>query len=114
MGDVDRMNGPGRDLRGCGALVFGGASGLGAATVRALARRGAQVVVADRDRDLASRVADEVGGIPSVADVTVSAEVETAIDRAVESPRGLRILVNCAGVAAGTRLIERDGPGQLD
>jgi NAD(P)-dependent dehydrogenase (short-subunit alcohol dehydrogenase family) len=95
---------------GRGALVFGGGSGLGAAMARALAGRGARVLVADRDGGRAAQVADEIGGEAAEVDVIASAEVEAAVRSAAESPLGLRILVNCAGVAAGTGLLEREGP----
>lgn len=86
------------DLDGHRVLVTGGASGIGAATVRLLARRGARVGVLDRDADGAGAVAEEVGGCALVADVADPAQVEAAVARAASELGGLTGLVNNAGV----------------
>jgi NAD(P)-dependent dehydrogenase (short-subunit alcohol dehydrogenase family) len=91
------------------AIVTGGASGLGEATARALAARGAQVAVLD----LAARgegVASEIGGIFCETDVTSDDSVDAAIARAAEAHGTPRIVVNCAGVATPQRTVGRDGP----
>jgi NAD(P)-dependent dehydrogenase (short-subunit alcohol dehydrogenase family) len=87
---------------------------LGAATVRALSSRGAQVLVVDRDGSRATEVADKFDGVPFEADVTDVPQVDAAIARAARFPRGLRILVNCAGVGSGTKVLTRDGPTALE
>lgn len=102
------------DVNGASALVTGGASGLGAATARALAARGATVVVADLNADLGKPLADEIGGIFAHADVTNTDAVEAALDLA-DGAGPLRALVHCAGKGGTVRLVERDGsPGSLE
>jgi NAD(P)-dependent dehydrogenase (short-subunit alcohol dehydrogenase family) len=77
-------------LDGIGALVAGGASGLGEATARELAARGARVTVADLNEERGAALADELGGAFVSADVTDEAQVQAAVD-AVE---GLRFAVS--------------------
>ncbi|MGZ4394861.1 MAG: SDR family NAD(P)-dependent oxidoreductase [Gaiellaceae bacterium] len=96
------------EIRGAAAVVTGGASGLGAATARALAEAGALVVVADLDADGGEAVAAEIGGSFSRTDVTDSAEVIRAVDAAAELGP-LRVLVNCAGIGIAVRTIGKDG-----
>ncbi|MST32321.1 SDR family NAD(P)-dependent oxidoreductase [Acidimicrobiaceae bacterium USS-CC1] len=96
------------NLEGTSALVTGGASGLGEATVRALAGRGARVVVLDMQDDRGEALARETGGVFAHADVTNTAEVIAAVDAAMEMAP-LRSVVNCAGIGWATRTIGRDG-----
>jgi NAD(P)-dependent dehydrogenase (short-subunit alcohol dehydrogenase family) len=100
-------------LDGIGALVAGGASGLGAATARLLAERGARVAIADLDGDKAQALADELGGAGVKADVTNEAEVQAAVDGAVEALGGIRFAVSCAGIGWAERTVGRNGPAQL-
>lgn len=95
--------------------MTGGASGLGAATVRALADRGARVAIVDLDGDRASALAEELGdsAISFRADVTSESEVETAIAGAVEALGELRVAVSCAGVGWAEKVVGRAGPAQL-
>jgi NAD(P)-dependent dehydrogenase (short-subunit alcohol dehydrogenase family) len=96
------------DIAGTSAVVTGGASGLGEATVRALVGRGAAVVVLDMQRDKGEALAEEVGGIFAHADVTDTPAVVAALELA--SGLGpLRVCVNCAGIGWATRTIGRDG-----
>ena len=101
------------DIRGVAAIVTGGASGLGAATARALAERGAKVTVLDRDGDGAAAVANGIGGLGLRCDVGDADGVAAVIDeaRAAHGPCG--VLVNCAGIAPAKRIIGRDGPMNL-
>ena len=97
-------------IEGAGAVVFGGASGLGAATARRLADGGAVVTVADRDGERAAALAEEVGGRAVTVDVTDAAGVEAAVERAAAAaPGGLRLSVVCAGVGTPAKLVGRDG-----
>ncbi len=96
------------ELRDAAAVVTGGASGLGAATARALAAAGSLVVVADRDEAGGSAVADEIGGRFSLTDVTDPEEVIRAVDAASELGP-LRVLVNCAGIGYAARTVGKDG-----
>jgi NAD(P)-dependent dehydrogenase (short-subunit alcohol dehydrogenase family) len=97
-------------IEGCGALVVGGASGLGAATVRALAERGAHVVIADIDEERGPALADELGGAFVRADVTRADQLEAAV-AAVD---GLRISVHCAGIGWAERTVSPRGPHSLE
>jgi NAD(P)-dependent dehydrogenase (short-subunit alcohol dehydrogenase family) len=96
------------EIKGTSSIVTGGASGLGEATVRLLAARGAHVVVADMQDDKGELVAKEVGGVYVHADVTNTDEVIAAVEAAKELGP-LRSLVNCAGVGSASRTIGKDG-----
>jgi NAD(P)-dependent dehydrogenase (short-subunit alcohol dehydrogenase family) len=96
------------DLEGVAALVTGGASGLGAATVRALAGQGATVTILDLQQDKGESLASEVGGRFASTDVTDDAQVRAAVAIAAE-PGPLRVAVNCAGIGWAQRTIGRDG-----
>ncbi len=102
------------DLRGQPAMVTGGGSGLGAETARRLARAGAKVTVLDLDGDAVEAVAGETGGLGLVCDVTSAAAAEAAVERARAAHGPARLLVNCAGIAPGKRIVGRDGPMALD
>jgi NAD(P)-dependent dehydrogenase (short-subunit alcohol dehydrogenase family) len=98
------------------ALVTGGGSGLGGATVRRLVADGAKAVVIDLEGSTAPALVDELGGDRVVfvpADVRDEAQVQAAVDRAT-SLGELRIAVNCAGVATPGRVIGRGGPLALE
>jgi NAD(P)-dependent dehydrogenase (short-subunit alcohol dehydrogenase family) len=103
------------DLNGAPTLVAGGASGLGAATARELARRGARVAVVDLDGDRAAALASELGPdhVSYKADVTSEAEVEAAVEATVEAYGGLRFAVTCAGIGWAERVVGKNGPAQL-
>src|SRR5688500_1958710 len=96
------------DLTGAVALVTGGASGLGAATVRRLTAAGARVMIADLQDDKGEALATEVGGGYSHTDVTSEDQVMAAVEMAMDSGP-LRALVNCAGIAPPARTLNRDG-----
>lgn len=96
------------DLSGIAALVTGGASGLGEATARVLAARGARVVIVDLDRARGHSVASELHGLFTPTDVLDEAQVTAAVDAAC-SLGPLRVLVNCAGISLSSRTIGRDG-----
>ena len=97
-----------------GAVVFGGASGLGEATARHLAGVGAEVVVADLDAGRGQAVADDIGGRFVPADVTSPDEVQAAVDAAAAVERGLRICVCCAGIGPPAKIVDKNGPAPLD
>jgi NAD(P)-dependent dehydrogenase (short-subunit alcohol dehydrogenase family) len=97
------------DLRDIGALVAGGASGLGEATARELAARGARVTIADLNEERGSALAGELGGSFAKADVTDEAQLQAAVDTAGE----LRFAVSCAGIGWAERTVKRDGPAAL-
>jgi 3-hydroxyacyl-CoA dehydrogenase / 3-hydroxy-2-methylbutyryl-CoA dehydrogenase len=103
-------------IEGSGVLVSGGASGLGAATVRRLHAAGARVLVADLNEDAASALQAELGdGVERVrVDVTRPDEVAGAVARAADLPGGLRATVNCAGVGWAEKTAGRQGPHQVE
>ena len=96
------------EIKGSSAIITGGASGLGAATARALAALGASVVVFDRNEEGAKAVAAEIGGDFAAGDVTNPEDCQRAVDQAAEVGT-LRIAVNCAGTGWAGRVINRDG-----
>ena len=116
-------------LEGVGALVAGGASGLGAATARALVERGARVAVVDRDGERATELAGQLGAGGSAAggpgsaapaavgfeaDVTDAEQVEAAVRGAVGALGELRFLASCAGVGWAERTVGREGAAALE
>jgi len=94
-------------ISGIAAVVTGGASGLGEATVRELAKRGAKVAVFDRDVEKGEKVAAEIGGVFCEVDVTSDERVAAAFARAREAHGQERVLVNCAGVANAAKTVAR-------
>ncbi len=96
------------DISGASAVVTGAASGIGAAVARALAARGATVVVADLQEEKGRALAGEIGGAFVKVDVTVTDDIVAAVERA-ESLGTLRVLVNSAGIASAQRTVGRDG-----
>jgi NAD(P)-dependent dehydrogenase (short-subunit alcohol dehydrogenase family) len=100
-------------LKGQAAIVTGGASGLGAATARRLAREGAKVAVCDLNTKLAETVAAEIGGVAVTCDVADAASAEAAIAAAAKAHGPARVLINCAGIGVAKRVVGRDGPMAL-
>lgn len=96
------------DINGASAIVTGGASGIGAATARQLAAKGARVVIADLQADKGEALAKELGGAFAIVDVTDTAQIEAAVDKAGELGP-LRALVNSAGIGWAQRTIGKDG-----
>jgi 3-hydroxyacyl-CoA dehydrogenase / 3-hydroxy-2-methylbutyryl-CoA dehydrogenase len=97
------------DVSGHTAVVTGGASGLGEAAARRLALSGAHVVIVDRNEALGAAVASEIGGTFASADVADGPEMEALINNLDD----LRVLVNCAGIGAGSMTVRRNGPHDL-
>jgi 3-hydroxyacyl-CoA dehydrogenase / 3-hydroxy-2-methylbutyryl-CoA dehydrogenase len=100
---------------GAGAIVAGGASGLGEATVRALHEAGATVTIADVNEDKGRALAAELGGRAAFVqcDVTDEGQVEAAVAAAVDAGEVLRVSVCCAGVGWAERTASKRGPHQL-
>jgi NAD(P)-dependent dehydrogenase (short-subunit alcohol dehydrogenase family) len=103
-------------IEGKTALVTGGASGLGRATVEALLHAGARVVVVDLPNSAGQEVAAELGdrAVFAPTDVTSADDVQAAIAMANDRFGGLHVAVNCAGVAWAARTVGRDGPHDLE
>ena len=105
------------NLTGAGALVAGGASGLGEATARALAGAGTNVVIADLNAEKGEALAAELGANATfvAADVTDEVAVAAAVERAVEMGEGgLRVSVCCAGIGWAERVAHKGGPHNLE
>ena len=96
-------------LDGIGALVAGGASGLGEATARELTARGARVTLADLNEERGAALASELDAAFVKTDVTEEEQVQAA----VEAAGGLRLAVSCAGIGWAERTVGRDGPAAL-
>ena len=96
------------DLKDAAAIVTGGASGLGAACARALARHGALCVVLDQNEESGKEVARELGGVFAKGDVADEVDVHAAVQAAVDLGP-LRVLVNAAGIGAPQRTVDRHG-----
>jgi NAD(P)-dependent dehydrogenase (short-subunit alcohol dehydrogenase family) len=92
------------------AVVTGGASGLGGATVRALHAHGVKIAILDleRQREKGEALAKEIGGVFCAANVTSEEEVDAAFDKAREANGQERILVNCAGTGNAAKTVSRD------
>lgn len=105
------MEVPGRTF-----LVTGGASGLGAASVRMLAQGGANVLIVDLDEDTGEELAADIGEQARFAraDVTDEESTQKALDAARDAFEGLHGLVNCAGIGPAEKLVGKRGPHPLD
>lgn len=102
------------DISGKVAFITGAASGLGAATARALAAAGARIAILDRNAELGEAVAKELGGAFFAVDVADAASAEAAVGAAVAALGAPTVLVNCAGIGTASRIVGRDGPMPLD
>jgi len=101
-------------LTGSVCLVTGGASGLGAATVRCLVAGGARAVIVDRDEARGQALATELGQTFAKADVSDASQVEAAV-QAASALGPLRVVVSCAGVGWASRTLDKTGkPHDLD
>src|SRR6202000_1521622 len=95
-------------LKDVAVIITGGGSGLGAATARAMAAKGAKVACLDVRKENADGVAHEVTGISIGADVTDEEQVKAALAKA-EAAHGIaRVLVNCAGIGTASRTIGKN------
>lgn len=95
-------------ISGQGALITGGASGLGLATARRLTAAGAHVTIIDLPTSAGADIAAELGGLFVPADVTSVDEVQDAVAQA-QAAAPLRVVVNCAGIAPPAKVLDRDG-----
>jgi NAD(P)-dependent dehydrogenase (short-subunit alcohol dehydrogenase family) len=104
------------EITGSGALVAGGASGLGEATARRLHAGGAHVVISDLNEERGQELVAELGDRAAFArvDVTDADTVAAAVQQAAELPGGLRISVCCAGIGWAEKTAGKRGPHQLE
>jgi NAD(P)-dependent dehydrogenase (short-subunit alcohol dehydrogenase family) len=96
------------DITGTSAIVTGGASGIGEACARALAAKGATVVIADLNAEKGEALAQELGGAFARVDVTNTDDLKAAVEQA-DALAPLRVLINSAGIGWAQRTIGRDG-----
>jgi NAD(P)-dependent dehydrogenase (short-subunit alcohol dehydrogenase family) len=94
-------------IKGMAAIVTGGASGLGEATARMLASQGAKVAILDMNAERGAALAKEFGGVFAHCDVSDDGSVEGALGKARAAHGQERILVNCAGIAPGRRVVSK-------
>jgi NAD(P)-dependent dehydrogenase (short-subunit alcohol dehydrogenase family) len=102
------------DIEGSGALVVGGASGLGEATARRLAQHGAQLTIADVNVEKGDALAAELGAGFAACDVREEEQVQAAVDEASGADGGLRICVCCAGTGWAQKVSGSRGPHPLE
>jgi NAD(P)-dependent dehydrogenase (short-subunit alcohol dehydrogenase family) len=101
-------------IQGIAAIVTGAASGLGAATARALSAAGAKVALLDLNVEATAATAREIGGVAIACDVAEAASAEAAVASAADAHGQARILVHCAGICPAAKVVGRNGPAPLD
>ncbi|HEY0220592.1 MAG TPA: SDR family NAD(P)-dependent oxidoreductase [Afipia sp.] len=101
-------------LKDLSVLVTGGGSGLGEATARAMAAKGAKVAVLDMNKAAADKVASDIGGIAVIGDVSQEEPVKDALAKAETAHGAIRVLVNCAGLANAIKTVNKNGAYPLE
>lgn len=101
------------EINGLSAIITGGGSGMGAETARHLAKAGAKVALLDINKAGVEKIAAETGGIALECDVTSEASAKAALDAATKAHGTPRILINCAGIAPGARIVGKEGAHDL-
>jgi NAD(P)-dependent dehydrogenase (short-subunit alcohol dehydrogenase family) len=102
------------NISGTAAIVTGGASGLGAATAKALSDAGAKVAIFDMNAEGAEKVASELDGVACACNVSDDTSVEAAFDKARDAHGPARILINCAGIGPAAKTTGSKGMHPLD
>ncbi|UOR10915.1 3-hydroxyacyl-CoA dehydrogenase [Halobacillus amylolyticus] len=99
------------DVRNVVAVVTGGASGLGEATVRTIVGKGGRAIIADRDLEKGRSLAEELGSqaLFHKVDVTSEQQVSNMLTEAISHFGKVTALVNCAGVAIGEKVLNKEG-----
>lgn len=102
-------------ISGATFLIAGGGSGLGAATARLLAGKGANIVIADLNAEAGAKTAAELGANAAFIETNVcdEASVTAAVALCTAKFGGIHGAVNCAGVAPGERVVGKNGPHSL-
>lgn len=94
-------------------IITGGGSGMGAATARIMAAQGAKVALLDVNQEKTGALAKELGGIAQHCDVTDEQSAEIAVNVVTSQLGAPRVLVNCAGILIGKRILGKEGPADL-
>ena len=102
------------NLNGVSVLITGGGSGLGAATARAMAAKGAKVAVMDLNKDNAEKVAAELKGVAVVGNVSSEDDGKKEIEAAAAAHGTVRVLVNCVGIGNAITTVSKNGAFPLD
>ena len=104
------------EIKNAVALVTGGASGLGRATVENFIQHGAKAIILDRDAEHGQAAASELGDSVRFVETDVTREeaVQNAIDTAIDTFGAVHIEVNCAGIGVAMRVVGKEGPMPLD
>ena len=98
------------NISDCAAIVTGGASGLGEATARNLAKHGAKVAIFDLNEERGEVVADEINGVFVSVDISDEDSVTKGLDLAADEQGDIRVLVNCAGIIHGQKTVSKGKP----
>jgi NAD(P)-dependent dehydrogenase (short-subunit alcohol dehydrogenase family) len=99
------------------AMVTGGASGLGEATVRSFVARGAKVAILDMSQDVGKKLAAELGADKAIyinTNVADGDSVQNAVNATVEKFGGIHVVVNCAGIGVADKVLGKNGPASLE
>ncbi|MCP5206854.1 MAG: SDR family NAD(P)-dependent oxidoreductase [Hahellaceae bacterium] len=102
------------NVKGVGAVITGGASGLGEGAARVLAAAGAKVALLDLQIDKARKLAAEINGIAIECNVADATSAEKAMAEAMRAHGPCGIAVSCAGIGTAGRILGKDGPMSLD
>ncbi|XSG74741.1 3-hydroxyacyl-CoA dehydrogenase [Herpetosiphon llansteffanensis] len=104
------------EIQGLSVVVTGGASGLGGATVRRLHSAGAKVVIADRNAEVGTALANELGPNAQfvACDVTDEASLAAALDQSIAINGRLQAVISCAGVGSAEKILGRNGVHSLE
>ncbi len=99
------------EIKNCNAIVTGGASGLGEATVRRFVSEGCKVAIFDMDQTRGQAIAEELGDAVMFAQVNVSDEkqVDDAVAKVKDKFGTFHVVVNCAGTAKAAKIVDREG-----
>lgn len=98
------------EIKNITALISGGASGMGAATARMLAGKGANIAILDLNEEAAETIAKEINGIALPCDITQADKVEQALQTLHQHYGPPQICVNCAGIISSKRMVGKQGP----
>lgn len=101
-------------IQNISAIITGGASGLGFATAKHFASVGANVTLIDLPGEKLDTAASELGAVAAGCDVTSESDVNIALDKATSAHGVPRVVINCAGITHGERIVGRHGPASLD